>query len=301
MKLLHALPPYNFPGVEEQNFSKAKFVILPVPYDGTASWGSGAKDGPHAIIAASRFLELFDHELGRKPADAGFFTLDELEPARGDAKETVKRVADAVSEILARKKTPVTLGGDHSIAIGAIQAAASHFDNLSVVAFDAHLDAWDEFEGSDHSHASVGARIADITPSVAKEKVNEVIIGARTTGKNELEFCRKNGVEIVWAEEAKKDIQKAVKKILPKLRKNVYITFDFDCLDPGVMPAVGTPEPEGLQFNEAVEALKAIAASRNIVGMDFCELSPMPGNRAPDFLAAKLVYKAAGLALGKKL
>ena len=140
MKLLHSLPPYNFPGVEEQDFGKAKFVVLPAPYDGTASWGSGAKDGPHAIIAASRFLELYDAELGYKPSDAGFFTLDELEPARGDAKETVKRVRDAVSEIFARKKTPITLGGDHSIAIGAIQAAATHFDNLSGVAFDAHLN-----------------------------------------------------------------------------------------------------------------------------------------------------------------
>lgn len=300
MKLLHSLPPYNFPGVEEPDFAKAKFVVLPVPYDGTASYGTGAKDGPHAIIAASRFLELHDRELGGKLAGTDFFTLDELEPARGDAKETTKRVRDAVSEIFARKKTPVTLGGDHSIAIGAIQAAASHFDNLSVVAFDAHLDCWGEFEGSSHSHASVGARIADITQSVAKARLNEVIIGARTAGKNEIDFCRKNGVEIVWAEEAKKDIQRAVKKILPKLKKNVYMTFDFDCLDPSIMPAVGTPEPEGLQFGEAVEALKLICASKNVIGMDFCELAPMPGNRGPDFLAAKLVYKACGLASKNK-
>ncbi len=295
MKLFHSLPPYNFPGVEEQDFGKARFVVLPVPYDGTASWGSGAKDGPHAIIAASRYLELNDLELG-KIADAGFFTLDELEPARGDARETVKRVADAVSEIFARKKTPVTLGGDHSIAIGAIQAAASHFDELSVVAFDAHLDCWDELEGSGSSHASVGARIADITPSIANARVNEVIIGARTAGKNELDFCRKNGVEIVWAKEFKQSPQKAVKAILPKLRKNVYVTFDFDCLDPSIMPAVGTPEPDGLEFNEAIEALKLICASKNVVAMDFCELAPIAGNRAPDFLAAKLIYKAAGLA-----
>ncbi len=298
MKLLHALPPYNFAGLEEQSFEKARFVVLPVPYDGTASYGSGAKDAPHAIITASRQLELYDHELEKRPADAGIYTLDELEPARGDAKETCRRVREAVGQVFEHKKIPITLGGDHSVAIGGVQAAARHFwqSGLSVLAFDAHLDCWDEYEGSKHSHAAVGARIADLTPSIAKEKVNEVIIGARNAGKNELEFCEKNKVEIVWAKEVKQNLAAAIRRIVPKLKKNVYITFDLDVLDPSIMPATGTPEPAGLLYEEAVGLLAAVAKQRNIVGMDFCELAPIPGLRAPDFLAARLVYKAVGLA-----
>jgi agmatinase len=295
MKLLHSLPPYNFAGVEEPVFSKSRFVILPVPYDGTASWGAGAKDAPHAIISASRFMELYDHELKSKPAEAGIFTLDELEPARGDAGETCNRVQKVVGEILEKGKVPITLGGDHSVAIGCVQAAAEALKELSIVCFDAHLDCWPEYEGSTHSHASVGARIADLTPSIAKVKVNEVIIGARNAGRDELEFCKKNGVKVVYSKDARASPEKALKEVLPSLKKNVYVTFDFDCLDPSIMPATGTPEPEGLSFGQAVHLIEGIAGKRKIVGADFCELSPIPGNRSPEFLAARLIYKTIGL------
>lgn len=295
MKLLHSLPPYNFAGIEEPDFPRARFVVLPVPYDGTASYGTGAKDGPHAIISASRFLELFDEPTGTRPADAGIFTLDELEPARGDAAETCRRVQLVVAEILEKRKFPITLGGDHSIAIGAIRAAAAHFRDLSVVSFDAHLDCWPEYEGSQHSHASVGARIADLTPSIARAKVNEVILGYRSAGKDELEFCRKHGVKLVSSEKVR-SVKPAeiLREIVPSLKKNVYLTFDFDCLDQSIMPATGTSEPDGLLYGEAVALIRGIAAKRAVVGMDFCELAPIPGLHAPEFLAAKLVYQSVG-------
>ena len=305
MKLLHALPPYNFPGIEEASFEKARFISLPVPYDGTASYGAGAKDAPHAIITASRQLELYDRELQCKPCDAGIFTLGELAPARGDAKETCRRVKDAASQILEAGKTPVTLGGDHSVAIGCVQAAASKFNDLSVLCLDAHLDCWDEFEGSSHSHASVGSRIAeltpldglttlsDLTPAIAKTKVNEVIAGCRTASQAELEFCRKHAVHLAWAEEIKENPRKAIDEIIKQLKRNVYITLDFDALDPSIIDT-GTPEPDGLSYRNAVNILASVTANRNVVGMDFCEL--IPGRRASEFTAAKLVYKAISLA-----
>lgn len=292
MKLLHSLPPYNFAGLEDSDFKKSKFVVLPVPYDNTASYGLGAKDGPHSIINASRFLELYNHKTKTNISKEGIFTLDELEPALGDTQETTKRIRNAVEQIIENKKHPVILGGDHSIAIGCVQAVASKFSDLSVLCFDAHLDCWDEYSGSKYSHACVGKHINDLTPSIATCKVNEIIIGVRSAGENELEFCKKNSVEVIYSDSVnKREAKKTASEIIKNLKKNVYITFDFDCLDPSIMPSTGTPEPDGLQYGKVIEIISEIGKKRNIIGADFCELSPNQISKAPNFLAAKLIYQ----------
>ncbi|OIO26226.1 agmatinase [Candidatus Micrarchaeota archaeon CG1_02_55_22] len=292
MKLLHSLPPYNFAGLENASFDAASVVVLPVPYDGTASYGSGAKEGPHAIISASRYLELSDYETGANASKQGIFTLDELEPARGNVVETCKRVEDAITQILESGKFPLTFGGDHSVAIGCIRAAAKKHSDLSVLALDAHLDCWDEFEGSDHSHASVHARVQDITPSVAGLGVRESIVGYRSAGENELAFCKEHGVKTFSSRQLAKDFDGSLTTALEYLGENVYVTLDLDVLDPSIMPAVGTPEPDGLSYNSVVNILEKVFSSKKVVGMDVCELAPLQGNRAPDFTAAKLAYNA---------
>ncbi len=299
MKLLHSLPPYNFAGLEDSDFKSSEFVVLPVPFDNTASFGAGAKDGPHAIICASRFLELYDHRNKNNPSKRGIFTTDELEPALGDSKQTVLRIKDAVERVLDYGKKPIVLGGDHSVAIGCVQGIASKFEDVSVLCFDAHLDCWDELNGNKFSHACVGTQISDLTPSISKIKINEVIVGVRSAGANELDFCKKNSIEILYSEKIRKDsLKKSIEQILKHLKKNVYLTFDFDCLDPSIMPSTGTPEPEGLQFSTALQIIEEVAKKRRIVGADFCELSPNQNNKHADFLAAKLIYLTIG-AIGK--
>ncbi len=81
------------------------------------------------------------------------------------------------------------------------------------------------------------------------------------------------------------------KKILDALSKNIYLTFDFDFFDPSIMPSVGTPQPGGNLWYETVDLLEKICKEKNIIGADFVELCPIPGFIAPDFLAAKLIYK----------
>ncbi|MBI3587930.1 agmatinase family protein [Candidatus Micrarchaeota archaeon] len=336
MKLLHSLPPYNFCGSGqdgEKAFERARVAVLPVPFDSTATYGTGAREGPHAIISASRFLEPYDSELKfNAEKQVGFFTLNELEPARGDSKETVGRVKDVVGQVLEKKKFPLMLGGEHSITIGAVQAIAQHFHakDASVLCFDAHADWWDEYEGSGYSHASVGARIADagnsggakrvaatlrgekiadITPSIANEKIGEVIVGVRSAGEQELANAGKAGVEIVFAHEFNDggkgngaNLDKIIqKRILPKLKRDVYLSFDLDGLDPSIMPSVGTPEPNGLLWWQVTKIIREVAMARNIVGADVVELSPIPGLAAPDFLAAKLAYFIAASAFAKSM
>jgi agmatinase len=97
------------------------------------------------------------------------------------------------------------------------------------------------------------------------------------------------GMTPFWARDiAGKDF---APQILSKLGEKVYITVDLDVLDPGIMPAVGTPEPGGLGWYETLRLLEMVARERQVVGFDVVELSPLPGNPAPDFLAARLVYK----------
>jgi len=107
---------------------------------------------------------------------------------------------------------------------------------------------------------------------------------------------------MIYIKESKKNSifygkQYEIEKVISTLKENVYLTFDLDALDPSIMPSVGTPEPGGLGWYESLDLLKAVAQSRNIVGADVVELSPIPGLIAPDFLAAKLVYKIISYAI----
>lgn len=282
MRLLHSLPPYNFAGLEEElsDFGKARVVVLPVPYDSTVCYAPGTRNGPHAIISASRNMELYDEELGWEPARVGIHTLDELEPSKESPNETVRRVEEAVKEILKSKKFPLILGGEHSISLGAVRAVSEFYNELSVLQLDAHSDLRDEFEGTKVGHTSVMRRIS--------ETCHTVQVGIRSMSKEEAEFARKKKLQLFYAKDFRPN---AVVKLL---KRNVYVSIDMDVFDPSEVPAVGTPEPGGLHWHEVLSLLKKVASQRNVVGFDVVELCPIPGDVSSDFLAAKLAYKFIG-------
>jgi len=283
MRLLHSRPPYNFPGIEPElsSFERAKVVVLPVPYDSTTCYKAGSRDGPRAIIAASRQMELYDEELGYEPARVGIHTLDELEPSMNSPKETVERIEQAVSEIVENRKFPLMLGGEHSISLGAVRALAKKYKNMSVLQLDAHSDLRDEFEGTKFGHTSVMRRISELCDTVQ--------VGIRSMSKEEAEFAKRKKLKLFHAKDSLKP-----KFIVSSLKRDVYVTIDLDAFDPSEVPAVGTPEPGGLHWNEVLAILKEVAASRNVVGFDVVELCPIQGNISSDFLAARLAYKFLG-------
>ncbi len=296
MDILHSLPPYNFCGLDKEDteFKKAKVVVLPVPYDSTTSYGVGARNGPHAIIHASRNMELYDHETKASPYELGIHTLDELAPSRDGPKETVRRIKEAIGDILDTGKFPLMLGGEHSITTGALQAFAERNKDFSVLQLDAHADLRDEFEGTKFSHACVMRRAREITDVVQ--------VGIRSMCKDEAEHIRQKKLEnIFYMPLDPADFDKQIPKIIGALKGNVYITFDIDALDPSEMPSTGTPEPAGMRSWQVLKLIKAITEKKKIIGMDIVELSPIPGNVAPDFLAAKLAYKMLGYAFLSEL
>lgn len=266
------LEPFNFLGLDEQNYEEAKVVVFPVPYNSTTYWKSGTKDGPQALIEASRHIELYDLETKRNLADAGIFTLPFLEPSKNSPKETMERIEKVVEQIIKDGKIPVMLGGEHSVTFGAVSAFAKQNKDFSVLQFDAHSDLRDEFEGTKYHHACVMKRVKDLGVSITQ-------VGIRSMSEGE------KADNIFLAPEIPVD------KIVSSLKDNIYLTFDLDALDPSIMPATGTPEPGGLGWYEVLNLIKEVAKKKNIIGADVVELDPIPGLSAPDFLAAKLTYK----------
>jgi len=278
--------PFNFCGLDDQDYKSAKVTVFPVPYSSTTYWKSGTKDGPRAIIEASRHLELWDCQLKSDISKMGIYTLPELAVSKNSPKEATQQIEAVITQILRAKKFPLMIGGEHSITLGAVRASTKHFDKLSVLQLDAHTDLRFEFEETKFHHACVMRRISqDLEIPVTQ-------VGIRSVSEEEIAFLKKSKKNFIFFAP-----ELPVAKIIKTLKPNVYVTIDLDVFDPSVMPAVGTPEPGGLGWYEILSLVKSVAARRNIVAADIVELDPIPGISAPDFLAAKLAYKIIGYVL----
>ncbi len=277
--------PDNFLGIPKQfsDYTNSKFVILPVPYEQTTTYKAGTKEGPQAILTASKQVELFDEELKLEAYKVGIFTAEELEPTSKGPEEMIERIYRTARKLLKHGKTVVTLGGEHTVSIGTIKAYKEKYKNLSVLQLDAHADLRQSFLGSKFSHACTMRRVREFAPAVQ--------VGIRNISLEEHNWVKKNRIGLFYAQEKDKY---SSDQIINSLSDNVYLTFDLDFLDPSIMPSVGTPEPGGYLWYETLDFLKTLAQKVNIVGFDVVELCPQPGNIAPDFLAAKLIYKLIG-------
>ncbi|EET90252.1 MAG: agmatinase [Candidatus Micrarchaeales archaeon] len=288
MEILNKTPPYNLFGLEAQNYENAKFAVLLIPYDSTVSYRTGAREGPHAIINASRNIELYSELLSRDFSDVGIFTLDEMMPNFDSPKKMVERVAKETGLVIDDRKVPILLGGEHTIAVGAVKAFADRGLDFSVLHFDAHSDSRDEFMGTKYSHACVMKRIGEMCSSHISVGVRS--IDAKTASSNSNDILFMKDMHGMTAKQIAARISKSTKK-------NLYVTVDFDVFDPAEMPSVGTPEPDGMHFHDFMEVVGSVFPGKTIIGMDFTELCPIPSVTAPDYFAAKLIYNSIGYAI----
>jgi len=258
-------------------------VLVPVPFDSTTCYKAGARDGPYHILAASPHMEFYDEETRTETYRCGIHTTSPLEPEL-PPENMVKKVRSEVSSIAKREQIAVVLGGDHSVSIGAIEAFYREKGPLNIIQFDAHTDLRESYQGSPFSHACVMRRVLDMG--------NVIQVGIRSLSLEEAELLESSHREPVWAKDVLQDREKAITKVLSSLEDlPTYVTIDLDCLDPSIMPAVGTPEPGGLLWQDIISFLYKITRKTAIIGFDVVELSPIPGLHAPDYLAARLVYK----------
>jgi agmatinase len=261
----------------------ANIAIIPVPYDRTSTWKKGSDLGPQAIIEASHQVEWYDIPTGTEVYREGIATLDPVLCEAGPEK-----LADAVEEqvgrLLASGILPVVLGGDHSVAIGAIRAAARSFPSASVLQIDAHADTREEYGGSKFNHACVMAR--------AREWCSVVQVGLRAVDGREMVGLEPH--RVFWAHEiASKGRSNTewMDDAVSPLDDPVWVTIDLDAFDPSIVPATGTPEPGGLDWYQVTGLLARVANRRRVIGFDVVELLPTDQHWASAFLAAKLVYR----------
>jgi agmatinase len=284
-------PPTSFVSPPEPyaSYDQARVVVLPVPYDSTTTARAGARDGPGAIIEASEDMELFDVGLGFEPYRWGIHTLPEIAPHSGSPDATIARVREVAGELVDDGKFVVTLGGEHTVAVGSARAHASRIDGLSVLAIDAHADLRDEYLESAYNHACTLRRILEVAPVTQ--------VGLRSAEVEEATLIRERDLNY-YSPQAYRKLPDGPHAVADHLSDDVYVTIDLDGIDPSQMAAVGTPEPGGIFWDELVELLAAVAERRRIVGFDVTELAPDEGPRACAQLAAKLTYRLIGLALG---
>ena len=275
----------GFLGIDNKFNFKEKVIVVPFGLEKTVSYGGGTRNGPKEIIKASHQVELYDEELNCEPfKKIGIKTLKPFKIEK-NVKKALSVMSKINQDILEKKLFPMTLGGEHSITPGCIAPFTKKFKNICLLHFDAHADLRDSYNGEKFSHASAIRRCLDYP------NVSVISFGIRNISKEEIPFLKRNSkrIKIFWAKDKSKWDLNKFKRLIKN--KNVYITFDVDGLDSGIMPATGTPEPGGLFWDETLNILKIAAKNSNIVGADLNELSPIKGFNSYNFLAAKLVYK----------
>lgn len=287
----------GFLGIEEKYLSKpndAKAIIIPFGLEKSVSYGGGTKNGPKAIINASHQAELFDEEFWCEPfRQYGVQTMKAPKIDFNSVSKSLDQLEEITNDVLEAKKFPFILGGEHSITAGSIRPFVKKYPDLAVLHFDAHADLRDGYDGEHYSHASALRRVMDHPISTL------ISCGIRNISAGEIPYleANKDRIKIHFAKD--KHQWNYEKIVAPLKGRNVFLTFDIDGFDSGIMQATGTPEPGGLLWYDAINIIKEASKICNIVGADIVELAPIKGLHSCDFLSAKLCYKILSFALAK--
>ncbi|MEW6388730.1 MAG: agmatinase [Thermodesulfobacteriota bacterium] len=286
----------NFLDLKFLPVKEAEAVILPIPYEATTTYGGGTREGPGAFLAASGQVELWDEEENWNPSEAiRLATASPIHPEVSGPQTMLDRIRQVVQPWVSQGKMVLAVGGEHSITVPLVQATLTKYPDLTVVALDAHADLRETYDGSKLSHACVLRRVYESGRPLA-------LLGVRSYSQEEYQFLRvAPRLQLFPARslQAPEGWQAAL-AYLQGISGPVYLTLDLDALDPGVMPGVGTPEPGGLTYYQVLTIISTLAQRGPIVGLDLVELCPIPGQRASEFTAARLAYKALGYIYQKR-
>lgn len=287
----------RFLGLPQVEAAAADFVILPLPYEGTVSYGSGTSRGPEAVLRASAQVERWDDELAFELDSLRFHTADAVAADTDETPEPyLERVQERASQLKSANGVLIGVGGEHSVTPPLVRAAAGTNDlsELTVVQIDAHTDLRHEYEGSIHSHACAMRRLAEAGATI-------VGIGIRSTSRKEVEFAQATpDIHHYRAQDLMTD-PGCFAELLERLRAltgPVYLTVDVDGLTPSLCPGTGTPEPGGLEWYPTLQLLRGLLneSEARLIGMDFVETVPMASTQVNEFTTARLMAKTIGYA-----
>jgi agmatinase len=275
-----------FGGIQKP-LKKANYVVFGVPFDVTSTYRTGARFGPNAIRQASLNIETYSFRSGVDFEDLALHDLGDLH-ASTSPKRTVNMLKLVVEDVLAVKKLPVVIGGEHTITLGALKGLGDKAKKTALVSFDAHLDLRREYQGLTLSHTTF---MRMINEEVKPAKIIEV--GTRAACKEEMDYAEASGIDFFTAQQIRKEgatqIAQKLKEELAQY-KNVYLTIDMDVLDPAFAPAVQNPEAEGLETHALLDILCALCDKR-VVGFDVVEIAPVYDQGISAVAAAKVLFE----------
>lgn len=251
-------------------------AVVGVPFDSGVTYRPGARFGPAAIRQASRLLKPYHPALDISPfAQAQVVDAGDIAANPFDIGVAVDQIREGVAGLLTNPdKRVVLLGGDHTIALPALQAMHAVHGPLALVHFDAHLDTWDTYFGAEYTHGTPFRRAVE-EGILDTEALSHVGIRGPLYGKKDLEDDRRFGFGIVTSSDV---YYQGVREVVDKLRQRlgtrpVYVSIDIDVLDPAHAPGTGTPEAGGVTSRELLEIVRGFAGL-NVVGADVVEVAP---------------------------
>lgn len=285
---LHAAEPYAGAGA----------VLLGVPYDGGTTYQPGARLAPYAIRRVSALVQGY-HSVHQVDVFRKLKTLDGGNVALPPFDATLVRtvIEREVAQVLAAGAAPFVVGGDHTVALPAMRAAAACHGPLAVVHVDAHLDTSGPEVWGDAYHHGTPLRHALTENLIERGQLWQVGLRASWGHPEEGAFAAAYGARQVGMEGLERH---SVAELVAAIRLGVgdrplYVTFDIDAVDPAFAPGTGTPVPGGLTSREALQFLRGLKGLR-LVGMDLVEVCPALDHAdITCHLAAALLFE--GLAL----
>ena len=266
----------------DSGLEEAEYVVVGLPFDGTASFRSGSRDGPDAIRLASFNFESYDIHHGVDLSDLKICDLGNMELGADPAyaEETIKEGLAFLPE----KAVPIFLGGEHSITPAIVEGLGRRAPGaLDVLVLDAHLDLREEYGCTKASHACASRRILEKDALACYAS-----IGIRSGSRQEFDWAAENGIAYYTARQVREEgINAVLDRALVKLQcKRLYLSIDLDVLDPAYAPAVGNPEPFGLSSWDVKRVIERLAP--RLVGLDINELTPAYDRGETALLAARL-------------
>ncbi|HDM67155.1 MAG TPA: agmatinase, partial [Thermoplasmatales archaeon] len=250
-------------------------------YDRTVSFRRGAREAPRSIRVSSWNFESYNMKTGVDFREIPVHDYGDLPVSNDDSpREMVKTVKEFSTKLVEEGKTPIGIGGEHTVSVGIISSLPR---DIMVISFDAHLDFRDEYQSENYSHACVIRRLSEyVSPR------NIIVVGVRSAERNELLKAEEEGLEYYDAFSFIRDKRGVMREIKKRIGdKSIYLTLDIDVIDPSYAPGTGTPEPFGLQPIDVLSCIEEL--SPRIIGFDLVEVCPPFDHGETSILAARLI------------
>jgi agmatinase len=286
-----------------QDLENADAAIVGAPFDTGGTFRIGARFGPESIRSISHLLRRYNPSLGVGIFDhLSVIDYGDVPVVPGYIDESYRRIAEGLEPIHRAGVVPIVLGGDHSIALPELRAAAAVHGPLALVQFDSHPDTWDAYYGQKHTHGTPFRRAVE---EGLLDTSRSIQVGMRGSIYDEGDWndAREMGFDLVPTDEVREiGIPAVIERVQERVGDaRVYVSFDVDFVDPAFAPGTGTPEIGGFTSREAQEFVRGLAGLY-IVGCDVVEvLPPYDSAQITALLAANVAHEFLSLfALGRR-